>query len=136
MGRDSLRILVVDDHHLILRLLDLMLEFAGHVPVGVESGALALAEAHRDPPDVCVVDELMPGLSGSDTIRALRASSDPRLARLPIIGISGRAGSREGLIAAGADAFLTKPIDERALLATIEAIAPALGREQAGLPAA
>jgi DNA-binding response OmpR family regulator len=118
----------------MLRLLDLSLEAAGHVPVGVESAALAMAEAHRDPPDLCIVDELMPGLSGSDLIRLVRASPDPRLARVPIIGISGRRGSREALLAAGADAFLPKPIDEQALLAAIEALLP--GRGRADQPAA
>lgn len=132
----GLRILVVDDQHLILKLLDLMLEGAGHVPVGVESGALALAEANRDPPDLCIVDEIMPELSGSDTIRALRASPDPRLAAVPIIGISGRAGSQDALLAAGADAFLAKPIDEHALLAVIEALVPSAAGRGKGLPAA
>jgi CheY-like chemotaxis protein len=136
MERDALRILVVDDHHLILRLLDLMLEGAGHVPLAVESGALALVEAQRDPPDLCIVDEIMPGLSGSETIRAFRASPDPRLSGLPIIGISGRAGSREVLLAAGADAFLAKPVDEKALLATLAAVLAARPRRRAGQPAA
>ncbi|MFT3912996.1 MAG: response regulator [Anaeromyxobacteraceae bacterium] len=122
MAAESLRILVVDDHHLILRLLDMILEGAGHVPVGVESGPLALAEAHRDPPDLCVIDEIMEGMSGSEVIRALRASADARLARVPIIGISGREQSRDGLLAAGADAFLTKPVDERALVEAVDAL--------------
>ena len=136
MGDAPLRILVVDDHHLILRLLEMILEGGGHVPVCVETGSLALAEAHRDPPDLCIVDEVMEGLSGSEVIRALRGSPNPRLARVPIVGISGRAASREGLLAAGADAFLTKPVDERALLETVEALARRDGRARAGLPAA
>jgi CheY-like chemotaxis protein len=136
MEPDPLRILVVDDHHLILRLLGMILEGAGHVPLAVESGALALMEARRDPPDLCIVDEVMPVLSGSEIIRAFRASPDPRLARLPIIGISGRPGSREALFAAGADAFLAKPIDEKGILATLEAIRPARPRGLAGQPAA
>jgi CheY-like chemotaxis protein len=119
MGTQPLRILVVDDHHLILKLLDMILEGAGHVPVGVESGPLALAEAQRDPPDLCLVDEIMEGMSGSEVIRALRASPDVRLSRLPIIGISGRLASRDMLLAAGADAFLPKPIDEHALVQAV-----------------
>jgi len=134
MSHTPLRILVVDDHHLMLRLLHLSLEAAGHVPVGVESAALALAEARRDPPDVCIVDEIMPDLSGSDLIRMLRASTDPRLAKLRIIGISGRRGSRESLLAAGADAFLPKPIDEGALRAAIESLSPVPPRSVRGRP--
>jgi len=126
----TLRILVVDDHHLLLRLLHLSLEAAGYVAVGVESAALALAEARRDPPDLCIVDEIMPGLSGSDLIRMLRASSDSKLAKMRIIGISGRAGSRESLLAAGADAFLPKPIDEAALRAAIESLLPVPPRSE------
>jgi len=126
MGATPLRILVVDDHHLILKLLDMILEGAGHVPVGVESGSLALAEAHRDPPDLVVVDEIMEGMSGSEVIRALRGSPDARLARLPIIGISGRLASRDALLAAGADAFLPKPVDEHSLVQTVATLA--LGR--------
>jgi DNA-binding response OmpR family regulator len=124
MSHKPLRILVVDDNHLMLGLLRLSLEAAGHVAVGVESAALALVEARRDPPDVCIVDEIMPGLSGSDLIRMLRASTDPRLAQMRIIGISGRPGSRESLLASGADGFLPKPIDEGALRATIDGLSP------------
>jgi CheY-like chemotaxis protein len=136
MGDAPLRILVVDDHHLILRLFEMILEGGGHVPVCVESGTFALAEALRDPPDVCIVDEVMDGLSGSEVIRALRGSHNPRLARVPIVGISGRAASRDGLLAAGADAFLTKPVDEQALLETVEVLARRPGDARAGLPAA
>lgn len=119
MNPGPLRILVVDDHHLILKLLEMILEGAGHVCIGVESGPLALAEAHRDPPDLCMIDEIMEGMSGSDVIRALRASPDPRLANVPIIGISGRLASRDALIAAGANAFLPKPVDEHALVQAV-----------------
>ena len=133
---EPLRILVVDDHHLILRLLEMILEVGGHVPVCVESGTLALAEAHRDPPDLAIVDEVMEGLSGSDVIRALRASADPRLARVPIVGISGRLASRDGLLAAGADAFITKPVDERTLLETIDQLVRHTVGAHAGQPAA
>jgi CheY-like chemotaxis protein len=115
----SARVLVVDDNHLIRRLLDLILEGAGLAPVEADSGEAALALALRDPPDLCIVDESMPGMTGSELIRALRASPDRRLASVPVIGISGRAGARDELLAAGATHFLPKPIEERAMLGTI-----------------
>jgi CheY-like chemotaxis protein len=113
------RILVVDDNHLIRRLLGLILEGAGYASVEAESGEAALAASLADPPDLCIVDEAMPGMSGSDLIRALRASRDPRLERVPVIGISGRAGAREELLAAGATVFLAKPIEEQPVLAAL-----------------
>jgi CheY-like chemotaxis protein len=113
------RVLVVDDNHLIRRLLDLILEGAGYSAVEADSGEAALAAALADPPDLCIVDEAMPGMSGSDLIRALRTSGDPRLEGVPVIGISGRAGAREELLAAGATTFLPKPIEERPVLVAL-----------------
>lgn len=131
------RILVVDDNHLIRRLLDLILEGAGHVPVGAESGEEALALAPEAAPDLCIIDEAMPGMRGSDLIRALRRSSDPRLARVPVIGISGRSGAARELLAAGATTFVSKPVDEDHILAAIdEALACAPQELGAGAPAA
>jgi two-component system, OmpR family, phosphate regulon response regulator PhoB len=127
----------VDDNHLIRRLLDLILEGAGYVPVEAESGEEALALAAEAEPDLCIVDEVMPGMLGSDVIRALRRSPDPRLARVPVIGISGREGAVRELLAAGATTFVPKPIDEQRILA---AIAQTLSRPGwpplAGMPAA
>jgi CheY-like chemotaxis protein len=121
------RILVVDDNHLIRRLLDLILEGAGYVAIEAESGEAALAIAHEVLPDVCVVDEAMPGMLGSELVRALRRSGEPLLAEVPVIGISGRAGAARELLAAGANAFVRKPIEEHAILA---AVARVLGERQ------
>jgi CheY-like chemotaxis protein len=126
------RILVVDDNHLIRRLLDLILEGAGYTSVEAESGEAALAAALADPPEVCIIDEAMPGMSGSDLIRALRSSGDPRLERVPVIGISGRAGAREELLAAGATVFLPKPIEEEPVVTAIGRLL-ARGRSWPGL---
>ncbi len=122
----SARILVVDDNHLIRRLLDLVLENAGYVSIGVESAEAALEQARAEPPDLFIVDEVMPGMRGSELIAALRRSPDPRLSRAPVIGISGRAGAPGELLAAGANAFVPKPVEERAIL---DAVARALSAE-------
>ena len=126
------RVLVVDDNHLIRRLLDLILEGAGYSAVEADSGETALALALADPPDVCIVDEAMPGMTGSELIRALRTSGDPRLEALPVIGISGRAGAREELLAAGATTFLSKPIEERPVLIALARLLGG-GRRSEGL---
>jgi CheY-like chemotaxis protein len=117
--RAPFRILLVDDNHLIRRLLGLILEGAGYVPIDAESGETALALVHEALPDLCIVDEAMPGMLGSELIRAMRRSTDARVARVPVIGISGRAGASRELLAAGATAFVAKPIEEQAILAAI-----------------
>lgn len=114
-----LHILVVDDNDLVRKLVGLIIEYAGHLPVEAESGEIALALAHVDPPDVVLVDDAMPRMRGAELVRALRASPDLRLASVPIVGMSGRPGALVELLAAGADAFVPKPVEEDALLAAI-----------------
>lgn len=131
------RILIVDDNRLIRRLLELVLEEAGYAPVPAESGETALELAREDPPDACIVDQEMPGMKGADLLRALKLSRDPRLAEVPAIGVSAYPEAEAELRAAGAAAFLRKPIDEDEVLA---ALAVALHRhrldEIAGAPGA
>lgn len=108
--------LVVDDNHLIRRLLTLILESAGYETVEAESAEDGLTLAADTPPDLWVVDEVMPGMSGSDLVRKLRCADDARVAGAPIVGISGRVGASRDLLAAGCDTFVSKPIDERRVL--------------------
>jgi CheY-like chemotaxis protein len=131
------RILVVDDNRLIRRLLDLILEAAGYVPVEAESGEEALALVTEALPDLCIVDEAMPGMRGSDLIRALRRSADARIANVPVIGISGRAGASQELLAAGATTFVPKPVEEHAILAAIaRTLTYTMSDSPSGIPAA
>jgi CheY-like chemotaxis protein len=128
-----LRVLIVDDNDLIRRLVRLILESGGHVAVEAESGEIALEVAREDPPDVCLVDEVMPGMTGSDLIRALRRSPDQRLRAVPVIGISGREGADRELLAAGASAFVPKPVEEQALLSALARVAP-IATRRGGAP--
>lgn len=127
------RILVVDDNETLRTLLAQALESNGYVALAADSGESALDVARFDPPDLCVVDQVMPGMSGSDLIRTLRASPDERLRRMPIIGLSGVAGADVALLDAGADVAIRKPFAEgplielvRSSLARAPALAPAL----------
>jgi CheY-like chemotaxis protein len=126
-----LRALVVDDNDVVRRLLELALEEAGFVPIGAESGEVALESVRAAPPDVCVVDEIMPGMCGAELIRRLRGAGDPRVASVPVVGISSRADSERTLRDAGADAFLLKPVDDGALLDALARALAARRREPA-----
>lgn len=111
------RILVVDDHEANRVLLRDILELDGHVAVLAGSGSEALALAAADSElDLVLLDVNMPGMDGLEVCRRLRA--DPATASLPIIlvtALAERAHRLDG-IAAGANDYLTKPIDRPDLL--------------------
>ncbi len=115
----SPRILIVDDSRLTRRLLELVLEEAGFVPIPAESAEAGLELAGRDPPDAIIVDQEMAGTKGADLVRALRLSGDPRLACVPAIGMSALASSESDLRAAGACDFVHKPFDEEEIIGAV-----------------
>jgi two-component system, cell cycle response regulator len=85
----------------------------------------------RDRPDLLIADERLPGGGGVALLRTLRA--DPALARLPVILLTerGERASRIAALAAGADEFLVKPVDEIALMARVRSIFRASETEDA-----
>jgi len=112
----SARILVVEDNETLRTLLAQVLEGEGYVAIPAESGEEALEVARLAPPDLCLVDHVMPGMSGADLIRALRLSTDDRLRTVPAIGLSAYEGGRTELVAAGAIGAFGKPVAYSTLL--------------------
>jgi len=104
------RILVVDDDRLNRRVLTGMLDSLGHEAVQAASGQEAL-DLLDESVDLVLLDVMMPGLDGFSTARAIRR--DPRFAELPIIIVTALASREDRLAAveAGANDFITKPID-------------------------
>jgi CheY-like chemotaxis protein len=119
------RVLVVDDDRDILDLVAFRLSQAGHRVLGAVSGPDALREvARRGAPDVAVLDVDMPGMSGLELLRRLRA--DLGLEGMPAIFLSARVAPRdiEAGRALGA-VYLTKPFVATALFRAIDAAIPA-----------
>lgn len=110
------RILVVDDNETLRTLLAQVLESEGFVAIAADSGEAALEVARFAPPDLFLVDHVMPGMTGAELIRTLRASGDERLRSIPAIGLSAYDRGRHELIAAGAVAAIGKPVAYAALL--------------------
>ncbi len=110
------RILVVDDNETLRTLVAQVLEAEGYVAIAAESGEAALEVARFAPPDLFLVDHVMPGMTGAELIRSLRSSADERLRRIPAIGLSAYDGARHELIAAGAVAAIGKPVAYGVLL--------------------
>ena len=111
------RILVVDDEPDILELVQYNLGKAQYDVVGVESGEEALVQVRSTPPDLIVLDLMLPGVDGLEVCRALKR--DTRTAAIPIVMLTAR-GEEADIVAGlelGADDYLTKPFSPRVLLA-------------------
>jgi len=116
------RILVVDDEPDILELVQYNLSKAQYEVVSVESGEEALVQVRTTPPDLIVLDLMLPGVDGLEVCRALKR--DTRTAAVPIVMLTAR-GEEADIVAGlelGADDYLTKPFSPRVLLARIRAV--------------
>jgi class 3 adenylate cyclase len=116
------RVLVVDDQPANVRLLEAILFPRGYDVRSAGSGEEALASIAAGPPDLVLLDIVMPGLDGYEVCRRIRDQADT--AYLPVVMVTA-SGDEQKLKAleAGADDFLTKPIDQSELLARVTSLA-------------
>jgi two-component system KDP operon response regulator KdpE len=115
---NSSRILVVDDEPQLRRALRATLSALGFVIADAESGEAALEMVRAEKFDLILLDINMPGLSGLETCRAIRARSDVGILMLTV---RDRAEDKIEALDAGADGYVTKPFDVNELLARIRA---------------
>src|SRR5215813_11490679 len=119
---DRPRILIVDDNETNRCILVARLGAEGYETREAEDGERALAAAREDAPDVVLLDVMMPKIDGFEVCRRLK--SDPALGFVPIIMVTARADSKDVVtgLNAGADEYLTKPIDQTALVARVRSM--------------
>jgi adenylate cyclase len=115
-------ILVVDDTPQNIKVLDAILSPRGYRVVTARSGAEALQKVRDEAPDLVLLDILMPGMSGYEVVQRLR--DDPVTRVLPIVMVTALGAQEEKVkaIEAGADDFLTKPVNQLELLARVKSL--------------
>ena len=118
----SATILVVEDEPAIQELISYNLELAGYQVLRAESAEQALEMVRTALPDLVVLDWMLPGMSGIDFARRLRA--DRRTRSVPLIMLTARADEQDKLagLETGADDYLTKPFSPRELSARVKAV--------------
>ncbi len=123
------RILVVDDDPAMLDYVATVLENAGYAVERAPDGATALKRAFAAPPDLAVLDIMMPGLDGLTVCDKMRF--DPRTRDVPIIFLSAKGDDDTAAIASVLDAyaFIEKPFEADELLAEVRNCLTIFGRE-------
>ncbi len=118
-------VLVIDDEYDVRLLCRLNLSQTGIEVRQAASGDDGLRSARESPPDVVVLDLMMPGLDGFEVLRRLRA--DARTSQVPVLVLSAmtRDSDRAHCLELGADAFMTKPFEMDALAEAVQDLAQA-----------
>jgi two-component system alkaline phosphatase synthesis response regulator PhoP len=122
------RVLVVEDSADIADLIRHYLERAGHVVLHEASGSAGLAAARATPPDVMILDLMLPGLDGIQVCQALRG--DVATAAVPIVMLTARGEESDRIrgLEIGADDYVTKPFSPKELVARVTALLRRAGR--------
>lgn len=118
----SARILVVDDIMANRRLMQAKLEAKYYSVLLAENGPQAIEVAHSSAPEIILLDVMMPGMDGYEVCRQLKAS--PETAHIPVVMLTALSETADRVrgLDAGADDFLTKPVDDFALMSRLNAL--------------
>jgi len=116
------RILVVEDEEDILELITYNLTREGYRVTGAGSGEEALDMISQDPPDLILLDIMLPGKDGLEVCRKLK--SDSRTARIPVIMVTAKGEEADVVVGLelGAEDYVSKPFSPRILIARIRAV--------------
>ncbi|WP_327718607.1 response regulator transcription factor [Streptomyces sp. NBC_00490] len=125
-------VLLAEDDRAIRHALERALTLEGYRVTAVADGVEALAQAHRTPPDVLVLDVMMPGIDGLQVCRVLRAEGD----RTPILMLTALVETQDRIagLDAGADDYVLKPFDVEEVFARLRALLRRTGGTGGGAP--
>jgi two-component system response regulator MprA len=113
-------VLLAEDDRAIRHALQRALSLEGYQVIAVADGVEALAQAHKSPPDVLLLDVMMPGIDGLQVCRVLRAEGD----RTPILMLTALVETADRIagLDAGADDYVVKPFDVEEVFARLRAL--------------
>jgi two-component system cell cycle response regulator DivK len=119
------RVLVIEDHPINLQLICDLIKVAGHQVITATSAEAGLRLAEVEQPDLILMDLQLPGLTGYDATRRLKAR--PATAAIPVVAVTAFAMRGDDVRArqAGCDAYLTKPLRYRPFIETLQRYLPA-----------
>jgi DNA-binding response OmpR family regulator len=115
-----MHVLLVEDEPNIAEAMRFILAREGWRVSHIGDGSLVLDQLRRDPPDLMILDHMLPGLSGLEILTALRA--DPAIRHLPVMMLTARGRDRDLAERAGADRFVSKPFSNAELVAEVRAM--------------
>lgn len=121
MVTNGRRVLVVEDNDMNMQLVEYLLEEGGVNIVKATSGEEALTITRSaDPFDLILMDIHLPGMDGLSVVREMKG--DARTARVPILALTAHAmrGDKDRFLDAGCDGYISKPIDVKTFLSSIE----------------
>jgi two-component system response regulator MprA len=121
-------VLLAEDDRAIRHALERALTLEGYRVIAVADGVEALAQAHTAPPDVLVLDVMMPGIDGLQVCRVLRAEGD----RTPILMLTALVETQDRIagLDAGADDYVVKPFDVEEVFARLRALLRRTGQAE------
>lgn len=116
------QILIVDDEKNILISLKFLMQQAGYIVQTAMDGLAALTMIERSPPDLLLLDIMLPQLDGFEVCRKVRAVPSLRAMRIVMLTAKGRDADAEKGMAMGADAYIKKPFSTRELVNTVNSL--------------
>lgn len=118
---DNARVLVVEDNDMNMQLVEYLLEEGGYRIVKATSGEEALSITRNgEPLDLILMDIHLPGMDGLSVVREMKG--DSRTQTVPILALTAHAmrGDKDRFLEAGCDGYISKPIDVKTFLSSIE----------------
>ena len=125
------RVLCFEDHPEMIELIRLILGRRGFDVDGAEGGREGLQAMQEDPPDLVLLDLMMPDMDGWEVYRQIKAND--QLKEIPVIAVTAKAQGIDrvlGLHIAGMDDFITKPFGPKELVASVERVLGASARPE------
>lgn len=129
MAASKAKILVVDDEILIIKRMEALLMPRQYQLIHALHGEAALGLVPQEQPDLIILDVRMPGIDGFEVCRALKTNLETRLIPVILMTALGEVEDRVKGLEAGADDFLTKPVNREELLARIRSLLRVQQRE-------